>query len=256
MKLRAAIMLAVVVGLVAPLTVNSLLTLGARENEQTQRLSLDHRRLVAILALGAREPLWTFNAEAMQQLLESLATDRRVVSATVRDAQRGVFALLEHPERRSGRQFTEQRDITYADGRTIGSVEVEMDTGQLDAEIAADRLAVVLTVVGQLLVSLVLIVLLLQARLLTPIRRLMRQSQQLARRELGERFEWQRRDELGELGSSLEETRQALQTLFNELDEKNRELQRDIDRRAAIENELQQHRERLEELVRERTAEL
>jgi signal transduction histidine kinase/DNA-binding response OmpR family regulator len=107
-----------------------------------------------------------------------------------------------------------------------------------------------------LLLSIVLIVTLLQIRVLTPIKRLMGESQKLARRELSERFEWRREDELGELGSSLESTREALQALFDELEAKNRALQSDIRRRERIEQELERHRDHLEELVKERTTEL
>ena len=52
LKLRASIVLAVVVGLLIPVTVSSLLTLGQRETALSQSLASDHRRLTDILALG------------------------------------------------------------------------------------------------------------------------------------------------------------------------------------------------------------
>ncbi|MBI3900300.1 MAG: response regulator [Gammaproteobacteria bacterium] len=256
LKLRASIILAVIVGLMIPATVSSMLTLGQRERELDQRLASDHQRLTEIMALGMQEPLWTFNAQTARPLLDSVLSDPRVVGAVVRDMRLGIFLAQEHPERRSGRQFTLERQVVYGGNNVIGSVAVEMDTGLLDVAVTADRWSFGLTVVGQLLLSLLLIVALLQLRLLAPIRRLLQESDRLARRELAAPFVWRRNDEIGSLGSSLERTRQSLRTLFGQLESKNRELQDDIERRALIEQELQRHRDHLEELIKERTAEL
>lgn len=255
LKLRASIVLAVIIGLLIPASVTSLLTLGQREQALTRQLFEDQKRLTEILALGMQEPLWNLSYDAGRPLFESLLSDERVSSLMVRDQKFGVFLAKEIPERRRGRQFTLSRDVLY-NGNVIGYVTVEMDSGQLDAEVARNRATFAATVLGQLLLSLALIVFLLQQRLLAPIRRLMQESQRLAQRQLSEPFVWNGDDELGNLGRSLESTRLALQALFDELERKNSELQQDIERRAATERELQLHRTHLEELVKERTAEL
>jgi signal transduction histidine kinase len=254
-KLRASIVLAVIVGLLIPVTVSSMLTLGQRQDALTRQLQSDHERLADILSLGMQEPLWNLNQDAGWPLFDSVLSDERVTRLVVRDKKFGPFLNSELPQRRHGSQSRIDREVTYND-TVIGYVAIEMDSGQLDAEIARDRAAFVLTALGQLLLSLVLILVLLQIKLLTPLKRLIGDSQRLARRQLSEPFLWQRRDELGSLGSSLESTRQALQNLFNEIETKNRALERDIERRMQVETELKKHREHLEELVRERTAEL
>lgn len=255
LKLRATIVLAVIVGLMIPVTVTSVLTFGQREVALNQRLAADHRRLADILAFGMAEPLWNLNHAAGRPLLASLLSDERIVLLAVRDAQFGVFLMEERPERRKGRQFSIRRDLVFNDN-VIGHLIIEMDSGQLDAEIARERLTFARTLAGQMLLSVLLVLALLQARLLVPLRRLIHESQRLARRELSEPFVWRNQDELGNLGRSLESTRQALQSLFEEIEAKNRELELDIERRMQVEKELQEHREHLEELVKKRTAEL
>ncbi|MET1077670.1 MAG: response regulator [Pseudomonas sp.] len=253
--LRASIVLAVVVGLTIPALISSFLTLGYREQALTERLASEQLRLVDILALGMQEPLWNFNVVSGRPLFDSLLGDERIVAIEVLDDGGQDFLVKEFPERRKGAQLKVQRAVVYND-KTIGKVQLEIDSALLDHEIAIGRRSLAATVLAQLLLSLVLIVALLQRRLLQPIRRLTQESERLAQRDLSTPFIWHRRDELGTLGGSLEQTRQALQTLFNQIETKNLELQADILRRTHTERELQLHRDHLEELVKERTAEL
>ncbi len=255
LNLGASIVLAVIFGLMIPVSIISLLTLRHREEALSQQLHSDHQRLTQILALGAQESLWNLDREAAQRLVDSLLGDERVVAFAVRDKNLGTFLAHEYPVRRLGRQFKLERNVIH-NNQVIGYASIEMDSGQLDAAIAGDRRIFLLTAAGQLLLSVVLIVALLQARLLRPIKRLMRESEQLAHRELATPFVWDRDDELGSLGHSLERTRQSLQALFAELETKNLQLNQDIERRVQIEQELQRHRDHLEELVKERTSEL
>ncbi|MES2036775.1 MAG: ATP-binding protein [Pseudomonadota bacterium] len=255
LQLRASIVLAVIVGLLIPVSVISLATLDKRANELARRLTSDHQRLTEILTLGMQEPLWNLSSDVGRPLFNSLLSDERVAAITVRDAKFGTFLKQEYPERRRGHQYKIDREIQY-NGKIMGYVTTEMDSGQLDAEIARDRATFVVTLAGQLFLSLILIVALLQVRLLVPIRRLTRESECLAKRDLATPFIWSRNDELGSLGHSLEYTRQSLQALFEEIESKNKALEQDIERRAITEKELKDHREHLEELVRARTEEL
>jgi signal transduction histidine kinase/CheY-like chemotaxis protein len=258
-SLRWAIVLGVVVGLLIPSTVGSLITLKRRQVELTKQLNDDLTRQIDTLAISLRKPLWSFDRETTVPLLGSVFSDTRLVSGTVKGmlstGASETFSSVDYPERRMGQQIRATRDVVL-DEKAVGTVSLEMDTGQMDAEIANHRRDLVLTVLGQLLFSLILIVSLLNLRLLVPIRRLLRESARLATRDLEKPFVWHRNDELGTLGASLENTRRALQDLFMELEQKNIELGQDIEHRKQSERELQQHRDDLEKIVAHRTREL
>jgi signal transduction histidine kinase/DNA-binding NarL/FixJ family response regulator len=255
MRLRASIVLTVMVGLLIPVSVSSFLTLGQREQALESRMKADHRRITDILALGMQEPLWNIDPAGAMPLFSSVLGDKRIVGIVVYDLRNGSFLTKEFPERRLGRQLKLGQSVVYR-GEAIGNVSVEMDNAELDNEIARDRALFGWTVAGQLLLSLILIVTLLQRRVLVPIRRLMQESGRLAARDLDTPFRWQPTDELGHLGVSLEQTRQSLNALFSEISAKNKLLEADIEQRALTQQELQLHRDHLEDLVRERTLEL
>lgn len=258
-SLRWAIVLGVVVGLLIPSTVGSLITLKRRQVELTKQLNEDLTRQIDTLAISLRKPLWSFDRETTVPLLGSVFSDTRLVSGTVKGmlstGASETFSSVDYPERRMGQQIRATRDVVL-DEKAVGTVSLEMDTGQMDAEIANHRRDLILTVLGQLLFSLILIVSLLNLRLLVPIRRLLRESARLATRDLEKPFVWHRNDELGTLGASLENTRRALQDLFMELEQKNIELGQDIEHRKQSERDLQQHRDNLEKIVAHRTGEL
>lgn len=248
MTVRRAIVLAVIVGLLIPSAVISYFTLQGQRNTLTEQLKKDHARLADILVLGMQEPLWNLSADAGMPLLNSIMDDERVVRVVVTDPALGVFLQAERPERRRSRLFQLRKTVVYQ-GSEIGQVMVEVDSGGLEALLANDRNKLLLTVGGQLLVSLVLILVLMQARIIQPLQRLRRDSERLAARELDLPFAWDGSDEIASLGRSLESTRQSLKTLFGELENKNRALESDIAVRKQVEYQLRVSEERYRRLV-------
>ena len=236
LKLRLSIVLAVVVGLLIP-AVGSFLSLNRQGKTLAAQLSSDHARLTDVLARGIESALWNISQDSASPLIESLLADLRVVKLVVRDERANTFIAAERPERRKGQQFSLQQTVLHH-GAVIGDVTVEMDSRAVELEVANARALLIFTLVGQLLLSLILIVGILNVQLLAPICRLMIESDRLARRELDAPFKWKRDDELGRLGTALERTRQSLAELFGELEAKNLALRGDIERRIELEADL------------------
>src|SRR5258707_60714 len=129
LKLRLSIVLAVVVGLLIPAAVGSFLTLNRQGMILAARLSSVHERLTESLELGAESALWNYSPESASPLLDSLLGDVRVVKLVVREERSGtIFIAAERAERRKGRQFSLQRNVSHQ-GIVIGDVTVEIDTG-------------------------------------------------------------------------------------------------------------------------------
>jgi len=110
-------------------------------------------------------------------------------------------------------------------GETIGTIRVEMSTGNLEAQIARQWSQLLTTGGLQLALGMLIVFPLLGYKVLAPLGRLVGQSRALADGTLDQPFAWRRRDELGDLGRSFEETRRSLSNLFTDLEKRNTELE-------------------------------
>lgn len=250
MSLRRAIVLVVVLALLLPAFLISGYSWFRQFSDgvrtQSEELLLQH---ADILATGMREPLWNINQESANALLEAmLARNEDVVRIEVRDNSLGVFVAGESQERRTGNTVATEKPITYR-GDVIGSVRIEISNERLRKTLIEDLRQSLVALLAQAGLSIALILILLEHRLVGPLKRLSMGAERLAGRQLDVPFAWKRLDEIGMLAKRLEETRVSLRRLFSELDYKNQELEQDIDKRKRVEQELHEREERFRALV-------
>ncbi|HSC79537.1 MAG TPA: ATP-binding protein [Chitinolyticbacter sp.] len=248
LSLRTALILATLTGLLLPAAIAGFFRLQAQYGDARALIKRDHARIVDILVLGMQEPLWNLSPESGRPLLESVMSDERVVRIIVSDNALGSFLSADRPERRSGQLHTLTR-VVNKQGAQIGKVTVEFDDGPVFADIRREQRQTIVAVLLQLTVSLGLILFLLGSRVVRPLAALSRQSKRLAHKQLDEPFIWRREDELGELGHSLETTRQSLKALIDTLEQKNLQLEADLISRRHIESALRASQDRFQRLV-------
>jgi len=239
LTLRRAIVLVVVFGLLMPaLLVSGYAWFEVYDHELQKRTQDLLQQNADVLANGMQEPLWNINTESGRALLDAMMMrNEDIVRIEVRDTALGVFVKDERPERRIGYTASTEKPVTYR-GSTIGSVQIEVGSTRL-RRLMIDSLTQQMTALAaQIVLSIVLILILLEKRLVGPLQRLGKGAERLAGRELDVPFTWSRLDEIGLLSRRLEATRISLRSLFEELDQKNRELELDIDKRKRIEQEL------------------
>ncbi len=249
LTLRRAIILAVVTGLFVP----ALLILGFSWfahydqdiRKRTQEL-LDQN--ANVLANGMQESLWNVDQESGQALLESMMRNEDIVRIDVRDNSLGVFVAKERPERRHGYSASRQQTVVYRKS-PIGTIFIEVTSTRPRKIILESLQAYFFALVAQIILALVLILVLLDRRLVRPVRRLAAGAENLAAGKLDEPFTWTRLDEIGLLSKRMETTRISLRHLFDELAQKNNELELDIDKRKRVEHELREREARFRALV-------
>jgi len=217
LSIYGALLLVVFGGLVIPAIIGSYLLIGVHE-QQSARVALNEslQRNADILALGMQESLWNMNAESAHSLVESVMRDRSVLQVQVVGQADTQFMHVRSPRVASGNVYRAEREILVR-GERIGRIMVEMDDARSQQELREKQLSYVFVLAAQLMVSLLLIVLFLNSRLIKPLRKLMRFSDRLSHGDFETRLDVKGTDELGRLAQQLEQMRVAIKRLFEDI---------------------------------------
>ena len=216
-SIYGALLLVVVGGLVFPAIIGSYLLIGVQEQKSAQTaLNESLQRNADILALGMQESLWNMNAESAHSLVNSVMRDPSVLRVQVIGQADTEFMNVQSPNRQVGNVYHAERDILVR-GERIGRILVEMDDARSQQELRTKQSKYALVLAGQITISLLLIILFLNRRLMGPLRKLMSFSDRLSRGEFGTHLDLDGNDELGRLGSQMEQMRIAIKHLFEDI---------------------------------------
>ena len=220
LSIYGAMLLVVVGGLVLPAIVGSYLLIGVQE-QKSARASLNDAlaRNTDILALGMQESLWNMNAESARSLGESVMRDPSVLQIRVTGQADTPFMQLRSSRPASGTVLTSSREILVR-GERIGQVTVEMDDARSQQDLRGKQSSYALMLASQIGISLLLIVLFLNKRMIRPLRSLMQFSDRLSRGDFETPLAPLGEDELGRLGSQMEQMRVAIRQLFDDIGER------------------------------------
>ena len=216
-SIYGALLAVVVGGLVLPAIVGSYVLIGVQE-QRAAAAGLEEalQRNADILALGMQESLWNMNAESARSLVESVMRDPAVLHIRVLGQGDTEFINVNAPERAQGALSRAARAIVVR-GEQIGRVELEMDDSRSQQELRGKQLNFGVVLAAQLAMSLLLIVLFLNRRLLNPLRKLMTFSDDLSRGDFATQLELGGNDELGRLSRQMEQMRVAIKHLFDDI---------------------------------------
>lgn len=267
-RLRSAMTAVLFLCFLIPVIIAGGVTLINQRETLRENLEREQQRVLDILAIGLQESIWTMYPEGGIPLVKAIMTDTRIVHVTIK-MEDEIFL-----EERTGRGIptniqTRDRDIYYH-GKKIGNVAVEMDIKHL-REILVQQIQSYLTIILiPFILSMFVLYLLIQGKIILPLEKLNSQSQDLAQKKLSQPFVWKQQDEIGQVGMSLEKTRIALHNAFTDLEAMhantlenaqrqvniNLRLQHEIAERQKAETRLRKHKEDLEHTVNKRTVEL
>ncbi len=217
LSIYGALLLVVFGGLVIPAIIGSYVLIGVQEQKSAKTaLNESLQRNADILALGMQESLWNMNADSAQSLVESVMRDPSVLQIQVIGQSDTQFMNVHSPNRPIGNVFRAERDILVR-GERIGRILVEMDDARSQQDLRGKQSNYAFVLAFQLTVSLLLIVLFLNRRLLIPLRKLMNFSDRLSHGDFETRLDLTGSDELGRLAGQMEQMRVAIKHLFEDI---------------------------------------
>lgn len=244
-SLRVAIALTVVVGvLLASFLSYMEQTSDLREQHIAQIHSeMDH--LGALTALALREPLWQFEAEQANSIMEAAFVNPDVVSIAIWDDKGTPFATrtrnAEDPKLVDATTHVVQRNKTM-----VGKLTIQMSTAGYLRKVNEVRLQYLKHGAQISIGALIVILLLMHWRLVRPLEELARASVRLEKGQLDVPIRRVFRDEVGALADSLEATRLALLHLIAQLESRNTEL---TDANEHLEQRVAERTESLEKTL-------
>lgn len=238
-SLRNAVVLALVVGLLVPTGAVLMYDLQTQRREAMDDLRRDLARVVEILALSLSEPIWQVSPDLAEPMIKAQVDDPRFVSVLVIEPSSPKPFLEFQRDTRQPELTLSQTRAVLRDGREIAQITVTMSAAPLLERRREDMLRTLWRSAVTLTLSLGLILLVMQRRVLQPMDRLSQAAAKLAAGRLDQpldhTLDMSGGDEIARVGQAMERMRQALLAAFDEL---------------------RQHANTLESQVAERTAEL
>ena len=212
-----SLVLVVLVGLVFPALIGSYFLIGIKEEHAARTALKDSlQRYADILALGMQDPLWIMNPETAQPLIQSVMKDSAVLQVRVLDQGGVQFLHFAANQRHIGNVLSAERNIAVH-GQVIGKLLIEMDDAKSQVDLREKQMSAAFVLTGQLLISLMLIIMFLHSRLIQPLRKLMGFSDLLSQGNFEIKLEMSQQDELGRLGAQLDQMRIAIRQLFSDV---------------------------------------
>jgi hypothetical protein len=225
LSIRAAVLLAIVLGVVLPalalLLIDERVARGVHEP-----LIQRNRDAVFTLATAAlAEPLAYGHVEGLRAALQTVMRDPSVCAVEL--SASGVIAaplVLQHCP--STQPVVQRQAELRADSAVAGTLRIAFDDREIERLLSERRSSVLRQVIVQVIVGVAVLLGVLSLRLLRPIDQLKAIASAIAARTTPPPLSWRRRDELGQLARHLNDVRLHIQELFDELERKNAQLRK------------------------------
>ncbi len=215
-SLFIAIATGAVLGLLLPALILGGLWTGLREPQVAQEaLERDLQAKLDVLASSLPELLWNLDQVAAREVVAAVMKSPEVVRISVAESSQGQpFIDMRAAERSRGHSLQGEREVFRGNVR-IGHIRIEIDDHLSASALSRQRWLYGATVGLQLAISLAFVLLLLNSRVMKPLRRLGGFANDLAQGRFSAALQAGRNDEIGLLGQHLGDMRNALQQQFN-----------------------------------------
>lgn len=238
LSLRETLFLGAALGIFLPALVLAFFQVNSKlQSEVELRIRAPMQQQAAVLARSLGMAIWNVDQRAAEELVDAVMRNPDVVSVDVTDEFKQVFAAQDKPLPTVGELITDSRDIVH-EGAHVGHLQVVMTTERIQRELIYSLVQMAVALVAQVGISIGLIWLLFEQRMVRPLKKLQADAQRLARGQLEAPLHWTRQDEMGSLAQGLEAMRSELVVSIKERDQKNVDLQTELVERKRIETAL------------------
>lgn len=255
-SLRVAIAMTVVLGVLLASFLSYVEQTSDLREQHIAQIRTEMNHLGTLTSLALREPLWQFEAEQANSIMEAAFVNPDVVSIAIWDDKGTPFATRTRSAE-DARLVDSTTHVVERNKTMVGKLTIQMSTAGYLRKVNAVRLQYLRNAAQISVGALLFILLLLHWRLVRPLEELVRASGRLEKGQLDVPIRPVFRDEVGALADSLEATRLALLHLIAQLESRNLELtdanehleQRVAERTESLEQTLQTLERAQEEII-------
>lgn len=225
LSIRAAVLAAIVLGVIAPALL--ILTFDAKVARSFNEPLVQRTResLLQVTATVLVRSLDANDTASLRQSLEAVLREPNVCALAFAYARFDAPPLALEKCSSSEPRALHSIDVLQH-GARAGTLRVWFNDSEIAQLLDARRQAVLQLVIAQILFGVMVLAAVLYLRLLRPIALLKEQASAIAARTPAPEVDWQRGDELGQLGQHLNEVRSRIDGLFDELERKNAQLRK------------------------------
>ncbi|RBA24066.1 PAS domain S-box protein [Herminiimonas fonticola] len=222
LTLRRSIVLAVAIGLLVPaIAINGyswFKTYDTEVNKSTIKLAEEN---ALALADTMSEAVWNLKYDDASALADAaMWRNDDIVRIEIRDNKRTVFVSDQRRKRPSGFIASSETNIYYR-GQVAGSLKIEVGGARLQKMTTNNLLQQLWPLAFQIAVSILLILLFFERRLIRPLLRLNTDTQQLLSGQLDHTIGGKRHGEIALLSQQLETIRKRLREIFGDTKQEN-----------------------------------
>lgn len=180
-----------------------------------------------LLGQSLSRPMWELSDESVSAIVQSSFTDEEILKVKILDNENALFYQVDYSAEKSDVDSSDLFFIEapiFHNAKFIGKVQVHYSVHNIYQTLQSLLMKFFVTRLIQLAVTLILVLVFINQGFLKRINRLSRQAKKLDMQILDEPFAWSPGDPINELGLDLENARQSLNELFNQVKDKNDEL--------------------------------
>ena len=211
---------ALTLGVMVPLICGVLFGLHLERKQLESELAEYHRETLNSLAYSTQDALYAFSPRTALNVAQMIIRDKRILRIEVYSELYGMFLVnIAKPAAFNPSHPLPLRKDVVLEKEYLGYVELTVDKGCIQPQIAKEQKKIALLFLTILLLGLGIVLPVAYVVILRPIHRLTAQAKLLTTGDLNSPLHWKGKDELSILGQTFETMRQSLNQSFTRIKE-------------------------------------
>jgi two-component system, NtrC family, C4-dicarboxylate transport sensor histidine kinase DctB len=215
-----------------PTIIISTYTHTKYKDDEIKKMIKNKTNIINGLSVGLEKLVWENYDNILKDIVKNILKDKDIRKIKIYDnikdsiiVEKNITYKCDNKE-----NIYKLKKILYIKNNiykneNIGYIKINFSDCQIQKELKDKKFNFYTIILIQILLSIIILLLLIKYKLLSPIIKLLENLQKMGQKKLSKPFIWEQKDEIGELGREIEKTRVALKNLFEQEEKIKKEIQ-------------------------------